>query len=281
MKENNFFGAGPQISPLGEGGEKLLVIKIGGNVVDDEAALTGFIQNFAAIKERKILIHGGGKLATTVAERLGIKQTMVEGRRITDVESLKVVIMVYAGFINKSIVAKLQGKGCNAMGLSGPDGNLITAHKRENVTIDYGFAGDIDSINVPLIKNLVQQDLSLVISAITHDQKGQLLNTNADTIAQQVANSLSAEFDTRLIYLFEKPGVLMNVDDDKTVIPRINPGYYRQLKEKQLISSGMIPKIENAFEALNKGVKQVVIGKSAEIEKLIAGTAGTTITNDE
>jgi acetylglutamate kinase len=261
--------------------DKILIIKIGGNVIDDEAGLSSFLKNFAGIKERKILVHGGGKLATALAEQLGIKQQLLDGRRITDKETLRVVTMVYAGYINKTIVTLLQSSGCNAIGLSGPDGNLITARKREHPTIDYGFAGDIESINAELISSLIRQDFTLVISAITHDRKGQLLNTNADTIAQQIAKALSREYETELIYLFEKPGVLMDANDNTAVIKKINPAYYSHLKEKKIITSGMIPKLDNAFEALGRGVKKVKIGSSDAIKELINGTAGTTIVDDK
>ena len=169
--------------------DKLYVIKIGGNIIDDEKKLSSFLRSFAAIEEKKILVHGGGKLATKLAEKMGVEQKLVEGRRITDAETLNIVTMVYAGYVNKNIVAQLQSFNCNAMGLSGVDGDIILAHKRKHPVIDFGFVGDVDSINTPLLKNLLDQNLSLVFAPITHDQGGQLLNTNADTVAQEIAKA--------------------------------------------------------------------------------------------
>jgi acetylglutamate kinase len=170
--------------------EKLYIIKIGGNIIDDENKLSSFLSSFASIKGKKILVHGGGKLATKLAEKMGVEQQMIDGRRITDAETLKIVTMVYAGYINKNIVAQLQASGCNAIGLSGADGNLIQAHKRQHATIDYGFVGDIDSVNTGLLQTLLDQDIAVVVAPITHDAKGTLLNTNADTIAQELATAL-------------------------------------------------------------------------------------------
>jgi acetylglutamate kinase len=257
--------------------EKLLVIKIGGNIIDDEAKLSSFLKDFANITARKILVHGGGKLATRLAEKLGVEQKVVEGRRITDAETLKIVTMVYAGYINKNIVAQLQANHCNAIGLSGADGDVILAHKRKHPVMDYGFAGDIDNINGALLKNLLDQHITVVLAPITHDQRGQLLNTNADTIAQEVARGMSSEYDVELIYSFEKSGVLLDANDDNTVIPEITPVYYQQLKSRQKIFAGMIPKLDNAFAALDSGVKKVIIGKAEQLEKLVEGKSGTTI----
>jgi acetylglutamate kinase len=262
----------------------LYIIKIGGNIIDDEIKLSSFLADFAKLEGKKILIHGGGKLATRLAEQMNIPQQLVDGRRITDAETLKVVTMVYAGYINKSIVARLQAGDCNAIGISGADGNAILAHKRKNSSIDYGFAGDIDAINVPLLKNLLSQDLSIVIAPITHDKKGQLLNTNADTIAQETARSLSTEYDVQLIYSFEKSGVLLDVNDDTTVIKNITWKYYQELKSPaegaSKIFAGMIPKLDNAFTALDSGVKKVIIGKAEELNELIIGLKGTSLTNE-
>src|SRR5262245_22452374 len=205
---------------------KLYVIKIGGNIIDDEVKLHSFLRSFAIIEDRKILIHGGGKLATKLAEKMGVEQKMIDGRRITDAETLRVVTMVYAGYVNKNIVAQLQRFNCNAMGLSGVDGDIILAHKRKHPVIDYGFVGDVDAINIPLLKNLLEQNLSLVFAPITHDQGGQLLNTNADTIAQEIAKALSTHYEVKLIYSFEKSGVLLDTDDDSSVIKSIDPVYY-------------------------------------------------------
>lgn len=260
--------------------DKLYVIKIGGNIIDDEEKLSSFLKEFAAIDAPKILVHGGGKLATKLAGQMNVPQQMVEGRRITDAETLKIVTMVYAGYINKNIVAQLQANGCNALGLSGADGNVIQAHKRVHPSIDYGFAGDVDSINNSLFQTLLLQNISVVVAPITHNKQGQLLNTNADTIAQEIAKRLSKEFDVALIYSFEKPGVLLDANNDASVINEINPESYKELKEKNLVFAGMIPKLDNAFAALNSGVKKVIIGRAENLHELIAGTSGTTIVNE-
>jgi len=264
-------------NPPSEGREALFVIKIGGNIIDDETKLSSFLLSFSQIQGHKVLIHGGGKLATKLAEQLGVQQQLIEGRRITDAETLKIVTMVYAGYINKNIVARLQYFGINAVGLSGADGNLIQAHKRFHPAIDYGFVGDVDAVNNCLIKSLLDQNISLVIAPITLDKEGQLFNTNADTIAQEIAKAMSSEYEVHLIYSFEKSGVLMNADDDSSVIPQINPEYYKELKENNIIFAGMIPKLDNAFTAIQQGVKRVVIGKAEQLQQLISGTAGTSI----
>ena len=260
--------------------DKLVVVKIGGNIIDDEAKLSSFLKEFASIPDKKILIHGGGKLATKMAAQLNIPQQMVEGRRITDAETLKIVTMVYAGLINKNIVAQLQEAGCNALGLSGADGNVVLAHKRVVKDLDYGFAGDVDEVNSAFLHTLLQQHLAPVLSPITHDQKGQLLNTNADTIAQETAKALSSLYDVHLVYSFEKSGVLLNAEDEASVIPVINSKKYMELKEKGLVFAGMIPKLDNAFSALQNGVRKVLIGKAENLTSLIAGNAGTSIVNE-
>ncbi|HWJ25001.1 MAG TPA: acetylglutamate kinase [Flavisolibacter sp.] len=256
------------------------IVKIGGNIIDDEAKLSEFINSFARVDGHKILIHGGGKLATRLAEQMNIPQQMVDGRRITDSETLKVVTMVYAGYINKTVVAQLQANNCNAIGMTGADGNMIRAHKRINKGVDYGFAGDIDEVNGKLMADLLEQGLTPVMAPITHDLNGQLLNTNADTIAQEMAKALSAYFEVSLIYSFEKNGVLRDVDDEQSVILQINPALYQQLKEQKAIFAGMIPKLDNAFSALNNGVKRVIIGKAESLHQLLEGKSGTTITNE-
>jgi acetylglutamate kinase len=188
--------------------------------------------------------------------------------------------MVYAGYINKNIVAKLQANNCNALGLCGADGDAILAHKRQHPVVDYGFVGDVDAVNARLLQILLEQNITPVLAAVTHDQQGQLLNTNADTIAQEVAKAMSDNYSTNLVYSFEKSGVLLDADDDSTVIPRINPSYYQQLKASQKIFAGMIPKLDNAFTALNNGVNKVIIGKAENLKKIIAGNSGTTIVNE-
>jgi acetylglutamate kinase len=260
--------------------ENLYVIKIGGNIIDDDNKLKSFLQSFASIKSYKILVHGGGKSATKLADRLGIQQQLIDGRRITDSETLKIVTMVYTGYINKNIVAQLQSHSCNAIGLSGADGNIIQAHKRIHLTIDYGFVGDIDSVNAERLTQFINSGLTPIIAPITSDSNGQLLNTNADTIAQEIAKAMSNYYDVQLIYSFEKNGVLLDANDDSTVISSINHKYYSALKEEKKIFAGMIPKIDNAFAALNSGVKKVIIGKAEELNNLINNTAGTKITNE-
>ena len=255
----------------------LSIIKIGGNIIDDETKLAAFLDVFAAVKGKKILVHGGGKLATKLAEGLGIRQQLVDGRRITDAETLKIVTMVYAGTINKNIVAQLQARGCNALGLTGADGNAILAHKRGGAAIDYGYVGDVDAVDAVFLASLLEQGKVIVFAPITHDGKGQLLNTNADTIAQEIARGLSGVFATTLVYSFEKSGVLMNAEDESSVIGRIDPSYYQELKQRQVIFAGMIPKLDNAFAALRSGVGRVIIGRAEELPQLLAGQSGTTI----
>ncbi|HVZ24958.1 MAG TPA: acetylglutamate kinase, partial [Sediminibacterium sp.] len=235
--------------------ETLYIIKIGGNIIDDPAKLAAFLASFAKVPGKKILVHGGGKLATRVATAMGIEQKIVDGRRITDAETLKIVTMVYAGYINKNIVAQLQAFGSPAIGLTGADANLIQAHKRQHPEIDYGYVGDIDSVNIPLAQNLLEQSLSIVVAPITHDLQAQLLNTNADTIAQELATALAGAYQVQLIYSFEKKGVLLDVADENSCIPVLRPTDYANLKSAQKIFAGMIPKLDNAFSALNKWVK--------------------------
>jgi len=261
--------------------DQLYVIKIGGNIIDDEVKLSSFLHAFAAIATapgaKAILVHGGGKLATKLAAQLGVEQQMIDGRRITDAETLKIVTMVYAGYINKNIVAQLQAQGCNAIGLCGADGNVIQSHKRQHPTIDYGFVGDVDAVNTALLDGLLQQGVNIILAPITHNKEGLLLNTNADTIAQEIAQAMGSLYQVHLIYSFEKAGVLMDANDDATVIPIITPSSYTALKEKQVIFAGMIPKLDNAFAAINKGIHRVVIGKAEELEQLVEGSKGTSI----
>lgn len=261
--------------------EKLFVIKIGGNIIDDEQKLSSFLHAFAAVGEKKILVHGGGKLATKLAAQLNIPQQMVDGRRITDAETLKIVTMVYAGLINKNIVAQLQAKGCNAIGLTGADGDAIRSHKRVVKDLDYGFAGDVDGVNGAFFQELLERNLSPVLSPITHNGNGQLLNTNADTIAQETAKALSTFYEVHLVYSFEKSGVLLDAEDESSVIPLINPESYKELREKGLVFAGMIPKLDNAFSALQSGVSNVLIGKAENLEALISGSSGTSIVYDQ
>ena len=257
--------------------EKISIIKIGGNIIDNEANLASFLNAYAAVEGKKILIHGGGKLATKMAADLNIPQQMVDGRRITDAATLKIVTMVYAGYINKNIVAALQSKNINALGICGADANIIRAHKRMHENIDYGFVGDIDAVDTEKITQLIEAGVSLVLAPITHDGAGQLLNTNADTMAQAIATAISSVYQVSLVYSFEKKGVLSDIHNNDSVIPVINPENYASLKASGQVNEGMIPKLDNAFEALQKGVSRVIIGDALDIEKLIAGKAGTTI----
>jgi len=247
--------------------KSLHVIKIGGNVIDNSENLYHFLKDFESLEGLKILVHGGGKVATQVAEDLGIEARLVDGRRITDIETLRVVTMVYGGLINKNIVAQLQRFGNNAIGLTGADGNFIKTIKRPVKTIDYGFVGDIteNSINPLNISRLMEAGFTPVFCAITHDGEGQLLNTNADTIASALAVSLSKLYDTTLVYCFEKKGVLQDIDDDDSLIREIDPEHYEALKKERIIHSGMLPKLDNAFTAIACGVKAVIIGKSDEL----------------
>lgn len=268
--------------------KSLYVIKIGGNVIDNPESLKKFLADFARLKGLKILIHGGGKIATKMASDLGIHSQMIEGRRVTDSESLKVVTMVYAGLLNKNIVAGLQHQQCNAIGLSGADGNLIrakrrplkeifSAEKNENIWIDYGFVGDLkkDSIDHLGLNKLLEAGFTPVFSAITHDGEGQLLNTNADTIASAIAIAMSADYETSLIYCFEKAGVLRDVNDEHSLIKTIDPSAYHEYMRQGVISDGMIPKLDNAFDAINQGLKYVYIGKADALSQLNEQNFGT------
>lgn len=239
---------------------KLTVVKIGGNVIDNPTALKLFLADFAALEGYKILVHGGGKIATKTAEGLGITAVFHEGRRITDKPMLDVAVMTYAGLINKDITAQLQALNNNAMGFTGADGNLILSEKRKNAAVDFGFVGDVLSVNADLLKVLVEQNVVPVFCAITHDGHGQLLNTNADTIASTVAVACSKYFDVRLMYCFEKKGVLMDSENEESVIKSLTFDAYNTLREQGIIHSGMLPKLENCFNAINQGVTQIGIG---------------------
>jgi acetylglutamate kinase len=259
--------------------QQLIIVKISGNIIDDAIALESFIEKFAAIDAHKILIHGGGKLATEMATTMQIPQQMIEGRRITDEDTLKLVTMVYAGFINKNIVAKLQAKACNAIGLSGADANVILAKKREVKNIDYGFVGDViaEGINDNFLKLLLENNTTPIIAPITHNGEGQLLNTNADTIANEIAKAMSAHYKVQLIYCFDKKGVLENVADENSVIKFITKENIETLKANGIIHEGMIPKIDNAMQAVDAGVYKVSLGHALDLNKIINGNEGTTI----
>ncbi|MEC5166694.1 acetylglutamate kinase [Flavobacterium sp. PL11] len=236
------------------------IIKIGGNIIDNPAELAQFLLDFSKIEGYKVLVHGGGKSATKMAESIGLTPQMIEGRRITDALMLDVAVMIYAGQINKNIVAQLQANQCNTMGFSGADGNLIQSSKRNHPTVDYGFVGDVKKVNTELVSSLLSNGVIPVFCAITHDGKGQLLNTNADTIASELAIALSKTFEVTLSYCFEKPGVLYDSDDDSSVIEIMNQELYSKLRHDKAIHSGMIPKLDNCFNSLLKGVKKIKIG---------------------
>ncbi|MTI41683.1 acetylglutamate kinase [Fulvivirga lutimaris] len=245
----------------------LKVIKIGGNVIDNPAMLDSFLQDFAALEGSKILVHGGGKKATELSQKMGFSPQMVEGRRITTDQDIEVVTMVYAGLINKCVVAKLQKLGNNTIGLSGADGNAILASKRPVKNIDYGWVGDIEKVNAGFLRSLIDQGITPVLCAITHDGNEHLLNTNADTIASEVAVAMSTLYNTQLIYCFEKQGVLTDVNDESSVISELNEANYNSLKDEEAIHSGMIPKLDNCFNALKKNVAKVIIGSPEVLKK--------------
>ena len=245
--------------------QKLTIVKVGGNVINDPEALENFLSDFLKMEGNKILIHGGGKRATQLASDLGITATMINGRRVTDEATLEIVTMVYAGLLNKNIAATLQKHNCNALGLSGADANCIQAHKRIVKDVDYGFAGDVDDVNSKSISTFIEGGMTPVFCAITHDCKGQLLNTNADTIASKIAVGMSKKYEVSLVYTFEKNGVLTSVEDDNSVIETINKKNYKQLIEDGVIADGMLPKMKNCFKALKKGVSEVIIGNPTVI----------------
>lgn len=247
-------------------GEKLSIVKIGGNVIEDEGQLSHTLALFSKIKGNKILVHGGGKKATEIGNKLGIESKMINGRRITDSQSLDVAIMVYAGLVNKKIVAQLQAKGTNAIGMSGADGNAIQAHKRPVKEIDFGWVGDVDEVNSDGIFKLLQAGFTPIFCALTHDEKGQLFNTNADTIASELAIGLSGLFETTLFYCFEKKGVLRSIKDEDSVIQYINSETYKTLLKDGIITDGMLPKMHNCFHALQNKVKKVCIGNHTMLD---------------
>ena len=267
--------------------EQIIVIKVGGAVVEDEQTLGALIHDFAALPGRKVLVHGGGRSATRIAAQLGITSQMVGGRRITDAEMLDVVTMVYGGLVSKRLVARLQAEGVNALGLTGADMDIIRSHKRpkKNVTmddgsqqlVDFGWVGDVDRADGKRLATLVESGVVPVVAPLTHDGEGHILNTNADTIAQTVATALAPYYDVTLTYCFEKAGVLSNPDDDNSVISLITPSLFQQYRADGTISGGMIPKMENAFQALQSGVQKVVITQATNLD----GSHGTTIEMSE
>ena len=254
--------------------EKITVVKVGGAVVEDELQLSSLLRDFIAIKGRKVLVHGGGRRATKVAAALGVETKMVNGRRITDADMLEVVTMVYGGLVNKNIVARLQAQGINALGLTGADMNVIRSHKRPvKDGVDFGFVGDVDEADGEMLQTLIEEGVTPVMAPLTHDGKGNLLNTNADTIAAETAKALADYYDVTLIYSFEKKGVLRNPDDDNSVIPVITREDFQRYVADGTVAGGMIPKLENAFDAIDAGVSRVIITLATAID----GKSGTTI----
>lgn len=254
--------------------ERITIVKVGGAVVEDEQQLSQLLKDFAAIEGRKVLVHGGGRRATKVAAALGIESHMVNGRRITDSDMLEVVTMVYGGLVNKKLVARLQAQGVNALGLTGADMDVIRSHRRPlKDGIDYGFVGDVDQANGTMLSTLIEAGITPVMAPLTHDGKGQMLNTNADTIASETAKALATQYDVTLIYSFEKKGVLKNPDDDDSVIETITHEDFERYKANGTIGGGMIPKIENALAAVDAGVSRVIITLASAID----GQHGTVI----
>lgn len=251
----------------------LTLIKVGGKIVEEASSLQRLLTDFAAISGHKLLVHGGGRSATRIAEQLGIESRMVDGRRITDAETLRVVTMVYGGLVNKNIVAGLQARGVNALGLTGADMDVIRSVKRPVKDIDYGYVGDVERVDARLLGDLIARGVVPVMAPLTHDGAGNLLNTNADTIASETARALAARFDVTLIYCFEKKGVLRDPDDEDSVIPSLNRRSFEALTADGIIAGGMIPKIENALAAIEAGVKRVIITRADAID----GRSGTLI----
>lgn len=255
---------------------KLTLVKVGGAIVENADSLSSLLDKFASIEGHKVLVHGGGRSATRIAERLGLPQQMVAGRRVTDADTLRVVTMVYAGLVNKNIVAQLQARGINALGLTGADMNVISSHRRppkqvrmddgSTQTVDYGFVGDIDQVNADLLADLIAKGVVPVMCPIGHDTQGSLLNTNADTIAAEVAKALARNFEVTLVYCFEKRGVLRDADDDDSVISCITQAEFPVLVEQGIVSGGMLPKLENAFDAIRAGVQEVVITRADALD---------------
>ncbi len=243
----------------------ITIVKVGGKIVEEENSLKSFLAEFSSLPGQKVLIHGGGRTATALASRLGIETKMIDGRRVTDSEMLKIVTMIYGGLVNKNIVAQLNAMGSRALGLTGADMNVILSHRRAAKEVDYGYVGDVDHVDGKTLSALLEQGIVPVMAPLTHDGKGQLLNTNADTIAAETAKALAGFYDVTLIYCFEKNGVLRDPDDDNSVISRITPENYRQLKAEGVIQGGMIPKLDNSFAALHKGVKRVIITRVGQI----------------
>lgn len=247
----------------------LTVVKIGGNIVDHPKKLEQFLHDFHSIAGAKVLVHGGGKIASELSRKMGIEPVMIDGRRVTDLETLKIVTMVYGGLINKNIVAQLQSIGTNAIGLTGADGNIIFSHKRQHPTIDYGFVGDIDHVDGRKIQSLIQAGFVPIFAPLTHDLEGHLLNTNADTVASEIAIALSPYYKVQFFYCFEKKGLLKDINDDNSSVPHITIDEIQELKDNGTIVEGMIPKVDNISNAIKKGVSQVRLCHAEDIAKIV------------
>lgn len=252
--------------------DKLTIIKVGGKIVEEKESLDSLLRDFAAIDGFKLLVHGGGRSATKVAAQLGIETLMIDGRRVTDDAMLDVVTMVYGGLVNKKVVARLQSLGIDALGMTGADMDIIHSHRRPVKSVDYGWVGDVDRVNGEALSALLRSGVVPVIAPLTHDGEGHLLNTNADTMAGETAKGLAPFFDVSLVYCFEKPGVLRDENDDESVIAEIDPALFASLKEEGIVTGGMLPKLENAFNALDAGVSEVVITRASALDDLSLGT---------
>jgi acetylglutamate kinase len=252
--------------------DKLYIVKVGGKIVEEPETLQQLLNDFASIDGRKLLVHGGGRSATKLASALGVETKMVDGRRITDAEMIDVVTMVYGGLVNKRLVAALQGQGLNAIGLTGADMNVILSVKRPVKEIDYGWVGDVVKVDAEALSQLIERGVVPVIAPLTHDGKGHILNTNADTMAAETAKALAATYDVTLVFCFEKDGVLEVADDDASVIAQLDRERYEKLKQSGIINGGMIPKIDNAFSTLDNGVSEVIITNASHLTDLSLGT---------
>lgn len=252
--------------------QKLTIVKVGGKIVEDENTLHVLLRDFSMIEGRKLLVHGGGRTATQTAARLGIETRMVEGRRITDTAMLDVVTMVYGGLVNKRVVAGLQANGVNAVGLTGADMDIVRSHRRPAGKVDYGWVGDVDCVDARAVATLLEAGYCPVVAPLTHDGQGNMLNTNADTMAGETAKAMASAYDVTLMYCFEKSGVLADADDDNSVIPTITPAVYADLKERGVVDGGMLPKLDNALSCVQAGVESVVITRADRISDRYAGT---------
>lgn len=252
--------------------EHLTIIKVGGKIVENPESLNALLKDFAAVEGKKLLVHGGGRSATQMAARLGVETKMVDGRRITDEAMLEVVTMVYGGLVNKRIVAGLQALGVNAVGLTGADMNIVLSDKRKVSAVDYGWVGDVKRVNAEAVATVIESGCCPVVAPLTHDGCGHMLNTNADTMAGEMAKAMAAHYDVTLMFCFEKPGVLADENDDSSLIPTITPAVLDDLKRRGVVSGGMIPKLDNAIACVSAGVESVVITQADRIADPYAGT---------